>query len=64
MSARWLLAQRPRSAAEIKKRGLTGRRLSREEIAAEAAKLGLPVYGASVEPQSATKPLRSISVRA
>jgi hypothetical protein len=45
MSVRWLLAQRPRSAAEVKKRGLTGRRLSREEIAAEAAKLGMPVYG-------------------
>ena len=63
MSARWLLAQRPRTAAEIKKRGLIGRRLSREEIAAEAAKLGLPVYGASVGPQSATEPLRSILVR-
>jgi hypothetical protein len=48
MSVRWLLAKRPRTAAEIKKRGLTGRRLSREETATEAAKLGLPLSPAAL----------------
>jgi hypothetical protein len=40
----WMLGGRPRNAGEAKARGLEGRRLSPEEIAKEAAKLGLPVY--------------------
>jgi hypothetical protein len=39
----WMLGGRPRNAGEAKARGLEGRRLSPEEIAEEAAKLGLPV---------------------
>jgi hypothetical protein len=34
---------RPKSAVEFARRGLQGRRLSPDEIAIEAAKLGLPV---------------------
>jgi hypothetical protein len=39
----WMLGGRPRNAGEAKARGLEGRRLSSEEIAKEAAKLGLHV---------------------
>src|SRR5215467_14290642 len=42
----WMLAGRPRSAEEAERRGMKCRRLSPEEIAAEAAKLGLPVHQA------------------
>ena len=40
----WMLAGRPRNAAEANARGMEGRRLDRAEIARVAAEMGLPVH--------------------
>ena len=40
-SSAWFTMQRPHSGAEFAKRGLTGRRLSPDEIAAEGGEAGL-----------------------
>ena len=39
----WMMGGRPRNADEMAKRGMRGRRLSRDEVAAAAAEMGLPV---------------------
>jgi hypothetical protein len=41
--SRWMLNQRPRGDDDAAKRGYAGRRLRGAELAAEAARLGLPV---------------------